>query len=172
MNLLNYIRDIPDFPKKGIVFKDITPLLLDNDAYSYLIETFYQRYKNNNIDKIIGIEARGFIIGASLATKLGCGFVPVRKAGKLPYKVHKKSYSLEYSNDIMEIHTDAIKNKENVIIMDDVLATGGTIKAAIQLISFFECNLVECSFMMELSFLNGASQIEQENKKYFSILKF
>ncbi len=171
MNLLNYIRDIPDFPKKGIVFKDITPLLNDDKAYNFLIESFYKRYCNSNINVVIGIEARGFIIGASLATKLGCGFIPVRKSGKLPYSVYKQTYALEYGEDAIEIHKDAIKNNQNIVMVDDVLATGGTIKAAINLVKNFDCNLLECCFMIELSFLKGRKIFDENNLKYFSLIK-
>ena len=172
MNLIKYIRDIPDFPKKGIVFKDITPLLLNGVAYKYLIEQFYNRYRNKNIDIVVGIEARGFILGSSLATRLGCGFVPIRKKDKLPYSVHQKTYSLEYGTDTIEIHKDAIKHNNNVLIVDDVLATGGTIKAAIDLVNISSCNLIECCFMIELKFLNGLKKIKEENVEHFSLLQF
>ena len=172
MNLIKYIRDIPDFPKKGIVFKDITPLLLNGAAYKYLIEQFYNRYKKKNIDMIAAIEARGFIIGSSLATRLGCGFVPIRKKGKLPYSVNQKTYSLEYGTDTLEIHEDALKKNNNVLIIDDVLATGGTVKAAINLVNISDCNLIECCFMIELNFLNGYKKIKEENVEYFSLLQY
>lgn len=171
MNLLNYIRDIPDFPKKGIIFKDITPLLKNSLAYTFLIDSYYKRYKNKKIDKIIGIEARGFIIGSSLATRLNCGFVPIRKSGKLPFSVYKKTYALEYGTDSIELHSDSIDRNDNILIVDDVLATGGTINAAIKLVKMFECNLIECCFMIELSFLNGKTNIEKEKTNYFSLLK-
>ncbi|MBJ57991.1 MAG: adenine phosphoribosyltransferase [Rickettsiales bacterium] len=172
MNLTKYIRDIPDFPKKGIVFKDITPLLSNGVAYKYLIEQFYNRYKKKNIDIVVGIEARGFILGSSLATRLGCGFVPIRKKDKLPHSVHKKTYSLEYGTDTIEIHKDAIRHNNNVLIVDDVLATGGTVKAAIDLVNISSCNLIECCFMIELKFLNGLKKIKEEKVEHFSLLQF
>ena len=131
MNLNNYIRDIPDFPKKGIIFKDITPLLKNKDALNYIIEEFKKRIIKHKIDYIIGIESRGFILGAALAKSLNCGFVPIRKKGKLPYKVFSETYDLEYGKDTLEIHIDALEANNNVVLIDDVLATGGTISASL-----------------------------------------
>ncbi|MBF96334.1 MAG: Adenine phosphoribosyltransferase [Alphaproteobacteria bacterium MarineAlpha9_Bin4] len=171
MDLNNYIRDIPDFPKKGILYKDITTLLKDKTAFSETLNQLHIRHKNNNISKVVGIEARGFIFGSSLATKLGCGFVPIRKPNKLPYKTYNQSYSLEYGTDIMEIHIDAIDKNDNIILVDDVLATGGTAFAAIELLERFNCNLLECLFILEISELKGAKKILNKNKKYFSLIK-
>ena len=171
MDLINYIRDIPDFPKKGILYKDISPLLQNKKAFSYTMEQFYARHKHNNIDKIIGIEARGFIFGAALANKLGCGFIPIRKPNKLPYKTFKQKYSLEYGTDTVEIHKDAIENDDNILLIDDVLATGGTACAAIDLLENFNCNLLECLFLLELTFLDGVNKILEKRKKSFSLLK-
>ena len=171
MDLVNYIRDIPDFPKKGILYKDISPLLQNKKAFSYTIEQFYIRHKHNNIDKIIGIEARGFIFGAALANELGCAFIPIRKPNKLPYKTFKQSYSLEYGTDTVEIHKDAIENDDNILLIDDVLATGGTACAAIDLLENFNCNLLECLFLLELTFLDGVNKILEKRKKSFSLLK-
>ena len=171
MDLINYIRDIPDFPKKGILYKDITTLLKDKDAFSETINQLYLRHKENNITKVIGIEARGFIFGASLANKLGCGFVPIRKPSKLPYKTYAQEYSLEYGTDKMEIHTDAISKNENLLLVDDVLATGGTACAAIDLIKKFDCNLLECLFILEISALEGAEKFLNKKIDYFALLK-
>jgi adenine phosphoribosyltransferase len=129
------------------------------------------RHKNNNIDLVIGIEARGFIFGSSLANKLNCGFVPIRKSNKLPHDTFKQTYNLEYGTDVIEIHKDAIENKNNVLLIDDVLATGGTVSAAIELLENFDCNLLECLFLLEISFLKGTDKILNREKKCFSLLK-
>ncbi len=171
MDLINYIRDIPDFPKKGILYKDISPLLKSKKAFSYTTEQFYMRHISNKIDLVVGIEARGFIFGSSLANKLDCGFVPIRKSNKLPYNTFKQTYNLEYGTDTVEIHKDAIGNKNNILLIDDVLATGGTVSAAIELLENFNCNLLECLFLLELSFLKGSDKILNRKKKYFSLLK-
>ena len=171
MDLVNYIRDIPDFPKKGILYKDISPLLQNKKSFSYAIDQFCIRHKNNKIDKIIGIEARGFIFGAALANELGCAFIPIRKPNKLPYKTFKQKYSLEYGTDTVEIHKDAIENDDNILLIDDVLATGGTACAAIDLLENFNCNLLECLFLLELTFLDGVNKILEKRKKSFSLLK-
>ena len=171
MDLINYIRDIPDFPKKGILYKDITPLLRDKKAFSFVIDNFSGRHSSKKIDKVLGIEARGFIFGASLAKELNCGFVPIRKPKKLPYKSFSQSYSLEYGTDSLEIHTDAISRNDNILIIDDVLATGGTSCAAINLLSNFNCNLIECLFLMEIKALKGGINILKKQKSFFSLLK-
>ena len=171
MDLFNYIRDIPDFPKKGILYKDISPLLKSKKAFSYTTEQFYMRHKSNKIDLVVGIEARGFIFGSSLANKLNCGFVPIRKSNKLPYDTFKQTYNLEYGTDTVEIHKDAIGNKNNILLIDDVLATGGTVSAAIELLENFNCDLLECLFLLELSFLKGSDKILNRKKNYFSLLK-
>ena len=133
--LKSVIRDIPDFPKEGIIFKDITPLLSNSVAFKQVIDTLRDRYKNKRVDQVVGVEARGFIFASALAYALGCGVVMVRKPGKLPYKTFQKKYSLEYGEDSVEIHQDALKKGQNVIIIDDVLATGGTLAACIELIN-------------------------------------
>ena len=171
MNLHKYIRDIADFPKKGILYKDITPLLSDAKAYNHLIDIFYKRYRNRRIDKIIGIESRGFILGSSLSSMLKVGFIPIRKPNKLPFKKFSKSFELEYGKDQIEIHIDAIKENENVIIIDDVLATGGTIMAGIELVSEFNCNLIECAFLLELQSLKGQERLHKKGITFFSVLK-
>lgn len=171
MDLKSYIRDIPDFPKKGILYKDITTLLKNKEAFSETINIFYKRHKKNNVQKIVGIEARGFIFGAALAYKLGCGFVPIRKPYKLPYKTFHQEYKLEYGYDTIEIHTDAIKENENILLIDDVLATGGTINASLELMEKFKCSILECLFILEIASLQGYKKILQKKKRYYSILK-
>jgi len=168
--LKSIIRDIPDFPKKGIVFKDITTLLADAASYQRMVDLLSHRYIGKRIDKVIGVEARGFIIGAALAYKLGAGIVLVRKPGKLPSDTFKKSYALEYGTDTLEIHTDAIKKGERILIADDLLATGGTMAAVVDMVSSMGADLVECCFMAELEFLNGKSRLPAD--KVFSLLKF
>ncbi len=172
MNLNNYIRDIPDFPKKGIIFKDITPLLKNKDALSYSVEEFKKRIINNKIDYIIGIESRGFILGAALALSLNCGFVPIRKKGKLPYKVISETYDLEYGKDTLEMHVDALETNNNVVLIDDVLATGGTISASLKMLETFKVNIVECQFLVEIKPLKGYEKIVSFNKKYYSLMNF
>ncbi len=153
--LKSIIRDIPDFPKKGIIFKDITTLLSDAASYQRMIDLLSHRYIGKRIDKVVGVEARGFIIGAALAYKLGAGIVLVRKPGKLPSETFKKTYDLEYGTDTLEMHTDAIKKGERVLIADDLLATGGTMSAVVDMVDSMGGELVECCFMAELEFLNA-----------------
>ncbi|MFO7813985.1 MAG: adenine phosphoribosyltransferase [Pelovirga sp.] len=169
-DLKNIIRDIPDFPKKGIIFKDVTTLLADAKSYQRMIDLLAHRYVGEKIDQIVGIEARGFILGAALAYKLGTGITLVRKSGKLPYKTHQVTYDLEYGSDVLEIHEDAFKKGDRVIIADDLLATGGTMAAVIQLLDRTGAELVECAFLAELEFLNGRSKLPEG--KIFSLLKF
>lgn len=168
--LKSIIRDIPDFPKKGIIFKDITTLLSDAASYQRMIDLLSHRYIGKGIDKVVGVEARGFIIGAALAYKLGAGIVLVRKPGKLPSETFKKTYDLEYGTDTLEMHTDAIKKGERVLIADDLLATGGTMSAVVDMVDSMGGDLVECCFMAELEFLNGRTKLPAE--KVFSLLKF
>ena len=159
MDLKTKIRDVPDFPKPGIIFKDITTLLQDADALRYSIDLLAKQYRNQNIDKIVGIEARGFIFGAPLAYAINAGFVIIRKPGKLPYKTIKQSYELEYGTDEIEIHEDAIKPGERILLADDLLATGGTMAAATELINKIGGKIVGISFLIELSFLNGRKKL-------------
>jgi adenine phosphoribosyltransferase len=168
--LKDIIRDVTDFPKKGIVFKDITTLLGDAKSYQQMIDLMSHRYIGKKIDKVVGVEARGFIIGAALAYKLGAGVVLVRKPGKLPFSTFKKTYDLEYGTDTLEIHTDAIKPGENILIADDVLATGGTMGAVVDMVQSLGGNLYECCFMAELEFLHGRKKLPEG--KVFSLLKF
>jgi adenine phosphoribosyltransferase len=169
-DLKNIIRDIPDFPKKGIIFKDITTLLADAQSFQKMIDLLSHRYVGKKIDKVVGVEARGFIIGAALAYKLGAGVVLVRKPGKLPSETLKKTYDLEYGTDTLEIHTDAIKKGERVLIADDLLATGGTMAAVVEMVTGMGGKIVECCFMTELEFLNGRDKLPKG--KVFSLLKF
>ncbi len=169
-DLKKAIRDIPDFPKKGIVFKDITTLLRDPASFQRTVDLLGHRYVGKKIDVVVGIEARGFIVGAALAYKLGAGVILVRKPGKLPYKTHKATYELEYGTDTLEIHQDAIEPGQKVLIADDVLATGGTVSAVIGLIEKMKGEIVECAFLAELEFLKGREKL----KPYpvFSLLQF
>ena len=158
--LKSVIRDIPDFPKEGIIFKDITPLLSDPSSFQEAIDILKDRYKNKRIDRVVGIEARGFIFASALAYALGCGMVMVRKPGKLPYKTFQKTYSLEYGEDSIEIHQDAFEKGQRIVVIDDVLATGGTLAACVELIrKNFEIDLIEVGFLIELDFLNGGEKI-------------
>lgn len=169
-DLKNIIRDIPDFPKKGIIFKDITTLLADAKSFSRMVDLLAHRYVGKHVDKVVGVEARGFIIGAALAYKLGAGVVLVRKPGKLPAETFKKTYDLEYGTDTLEIHTDAIKPGEKILLADDVLATGGTMAAVVDMVQQMGGDLVECCFMTELSFLHGREKLPKG--KVHSLLTF
>jgi adenine phosphoribosyltransferase len=153
------IRDIPDFPKKGIIFKDITTLCQDPLSFQRMVDIMSHRYMEKSIDVVVGIEARGFIVGAALAYKLGAGVVLVRKPGKLPYKTHSESYTLEYGEDELHIHQDAIKKGQNVVIADDLLATGGTAEAVVKLVERLGGNIVECAFIVELDELEGRKRL-------------
>ncbi len=155
-----HIRDIPDFPKPGIIFKDITPLLQNHDAFSRVIADFVERYKGVRIDVVVGVESRGFLFGPPISLAMGSAFVPIRKKGKLPYKTVDKSYDLEYGSATIEMHTDAIKPGQRVLIIDDLLATGGTAAAACELIKEQGGEIIECAFLVELSFLNGRSKLD------------
>jgi len=153
------IRDIPDFPKPGIIYKDITPLLQDSAMFAEIIHLLAARYQDNRPDYIVGIESRGFIFGAALAMHLECGFAPIRKAGKLPYRTIKESYQLEYGEAEIEIHVDAIPSNATVILIDDLLATGGTAAAAVKLLNRLEADIVGIEFIIELPFLDGRSKL-------------
>lgn len=168
--LKEIIRDVHDFPKKGIVFKDITTLLQDARSFQRMVDLLAHRYVGQRIDKVVGVEARGFIIGSVLAYKLGAGIVLVRKPGKLPSETFSKTYDLEYGTDTLEIHKDAIKPGEKVLIADDLLATGGTMCAVVDMVKSMGGDIVECCFMAELDFLNGRSKLPEN--KVFSLLSF
>ena len=164
------IRDIPNFPKPGIVFKDITPLLLDGPLFKRTIDLLADRYQSQRIDSVLGIESRGFIIGAALAYRLGAGFCIVRKPGKLPYETHSASYDLEYGSDTLEVHRDGLRPNARVIIADDLIATGGTASAAAKLVSQLGGEVVECAFVIELSVLKGRDKLRPY--RVFSLLQY
>jgi adenine phosphoribosyltransferase len=159
-DLKKYIRDIPDFPKEGIIFKDISTLLKDPKAFKKSINTLAKKFKKERVKYVVGIEARGFIFGAALAYKLNAGFVPVRKKGKLPYKTKKVTYQLEYGVDTLEIHEDAVAPNARVLIVDDLLATGGTVKAVIDLLKQQKAKIVGVAFLVELEFLKGKEKLK------------
>lgn len=159
-DLKSFIRDVPDFPKPGIIFKDITPLLKSPQAFKVMTDAFVQRYKTKKVDVILAVDARGFLLAGPLAVRLGLGIVPMRKKGKLPYKTHSFDYQLEYGKDTVEIHQDAVEPGNRVLVVDDVLATGGTARAAVELVTRSGGRVVECAFLMELSFLNGRDKLK------------
>ena len=164
------IRDIPDFPKEGIIFKDITPLLNDPIAFKKAIDILAKRYKKEQVDQIVAIESRGFIFGAALAYKLKVGFVPIRKKGKLPHKTKSVSYELEYGTDTLEIHEDAVKPNSRVLVVDDLLATGGTVAAVLRLLRDLQATIVGVAFVIELRFLKGRRKMQ--DFPLYSIIKF
>ena len=169
-DLKRSIRDVPDFPKKGILFKDITTLCKDPLLYQRMVDLLGHRYIGKDVDLVVGIEARGFIIGSALAYKLGAGIVLVRKPGKLPYKTISASYTLEYGEDTLEIHQDAIKKGQRVVIADDLLATGGTAGAVVELVKKTGGNIVECAFIIELEELKGREKLAPH--PIFSLMQF
>jgi adenine phosphoribosyltransferase len=170
MNIENYIRDIQDFPKSGIIFKDITPLLQSSKVTNACLDLLISSLEGKKIDKVVGVESRGFFFGILLAQKLGVGFIPVRKPKKLPYKTISASYELEYGFDTLEMHTDAIEKGEHILIHDDVLATGGTAKAVCDLVEQLGGNIIQCNFLMEIDFLKGREKIA--GYEIFSVLKY
>lgn len=153
------IRDVVDFPKEGIVFKDITPILADGKLFRESIDLLCETAGGMKIDKVVGIDARGFIFAAAVADRLGAGFIPVRKKGKLPWKTRQAAYSLEYGESVIELHEDAISPGESILLVDDLLATGGTAAAAISLLEELGANIVAVSFLIELAFLNGREKL-------------
>jgi adenine phosphoribosyltransferase len=172
MDLKDFIRSIPDYPKKGILFRDVTTLFKHADAFEYAINSFYERYKNEKIDAIVGIESRGFILGAALAYKLKLGFVPIRKKGKLPASVFQQEYELEYGTDQIEIHQDALAKGARVILIDDLLATGGTILGARKLLKHFDAEIIECSFVIDLPDLGGSKKLLELGLKVHKLIDF
>jgi adenine phosphoribosyltransferase len=153
------IRDIPDFPKPGIVFKDITPLLADGDALRFTVNAFTDHFADRRVNKVVGIEARGFILAAPVAYCMGAGFVPVRKAGKLPHEIEREEYALEYGTDLLEIHRDGVGPGDQVLVIDDVIATGGTAAATCQLIERLGATVAGLGFVIELTFLAGTAKL-------------
>ncbi|MBU1627613.1 adenine phosphoribosyltransferase [bacterium] len=170
MDLAKIIRDVPDFPKKGIIFKDITTLLNNKSALKKVIDEFINRYKNKSIDYVVAIESRGFIFGGAIAFGLGAGFVPLRKPKKLPYKTISETYQLEYGQDCIEIHKDAFPIGSKILLMDDLLATGGTMAAAANLVKKLEGKIVEIAFLIELEFLHGKDKLK--DYPTYSMIKF
>jgi adenine phosphoribosyltransferase len=170
LDLKQHIRNVPDFPKTGILFYDITTLLRDAQGYRMTIDMLSTPYEGQGIDVVVGIESRGFILGAAVAQRIGAGFIPIRKPGKLPAKAIKETYDLEYGKDALEIHEDAIEKGQRVLIVDDVLATGGTAAAAVQLVRKLGGELHGLAFLIELLFLNGKQKIAQE--RVYSVLQY
>jgi adenine phosphoribosyltransferase len=172
MNLKSLIRTVPNYPKQGILFRDISTLLYNGKALKYIANLYYNRYKDKNITCIAGIEARGFIFGAIIAEKLGIPFIPIRKKGKLPCKVFSEEYSLEYGVDTLEIDVNAIDEHSSVVIIDDLIATGGTALASTNLIKNFNASIYECSFLINLPELGGAKTLEINNFKVHALMEF
>ena len=170
MDLKSKIRTVPHWPIEGVMFRDITTLLQDPEAFKHCCDKLYERYKGEKIDVVVGIESRGFIFGAVLAYKLGVGFVPIRKPGKLPHKTIFAEFEKEYGKDKMEIHEDAIKKDDKVLVVDDLIATGGTISAAIKLVEQLGGKIVECAFLIDLPDLKGKDKIK--GYKIFSMMEF
>lgn len=170
MDLKSYVRDIPDWPKEGVVFKDITPLLGNRDSFKYAIDAIADHYKDKQIDMILGAEARGFIIASALAYRMGCGFIPARKPGKLPYNTLSAEYELEYGTDALEMHEDAIKPNERVLVVDDVIATGGTAAAKVRLVEQLGGEVMGIAFLIELAFLNGRDKLNGYD--VYSLIKY
>jgi len=168
--LKGLIRDIPDFPQKGIVFKDITPLLADENAFSSVIDLIVVHYGRGNIDKVVGIEARGFILASPVAYHFGAGFVPVRKEGKLPWSSEREEYQLEYGTAVLEIHKDSIEPGDRVLIVDDVLATGGTARATARLVERLGGKVVGIACLVELTFLEGRDKLAGYD--FFSLITY
>lgn len=170
MNLKSFIRDIPDFPKPGIMFRDITPLLASAEAFRETIKQLAARYREKKVDVVVAAEARGFIFAAPLAIELGAGFVPIRKPGKLPFDTHAFHYELEYGTDTLEIHTDGVKPGQNVLVVDDLLATGGTVEACCKLLERTGVHIVGCAFIIHLMMLEGEKRIAPRD--VFSLIRY
>jgi adenine phosphoribosyltransferase len=170
MDLKKYVRSIINWPIKGVIFRDLTTLMKDPEAFRASCDILYKRYRDMKIDKVVGIDARGFVFGAVLAYKLGVGFVPVRKKGKLPAETVEESYVLEYGSGTLEIHKDAINQNDKVIIVDDLIATGGTIGATVLLVRGLGAEILECAFLIELPELKGRKRIP--DCKVFAMMEF
>ncbi len=167
-----YIRTIPDYPKAGIMFRDITTVFQDDVAYSKMIDQFVEHYKDMKIDKVAGIEARGFILGGAIAYALGVGFITMRKHGKLPHHTHKQEYTLEYGQDALEIHKDALKGGENVLMVDDLIATGGTALAALKLIKTAGGQVTDACFIIDLPDLGGSDLLKENDCNIFTLVEY
>lgn len=172
MNLTDYIKTVPDYPKPGILFRDITPLIADGAAFHGVIDMLAERYRGRGVTKIVGIEARGFIFATALAYALGVGFVPLRKPGKLPRATVAQFYALEYGVDSLEIHADDIHAGDRVVLVDDLLATGGTVMAGVQLLQQLQAELVECSFVISLQDLGGEQRLQEAAIPYYTLCTF
>ena len=170
MDLKQHIRNVPDFPRAGILFYDITTLLRDPSGFKTTVDLLSTPYQGQSIDAVVGIESRGFILGAAVAQRIGAGFIPIRKPGKLPAKAIRENYDLEYGQDALEIHEDAIGTGQRILIVDDVLATGGTAAAAVQLVRKLGGELHGLAFLIELRFLNGKQKIQAE--EVYSVLQY
>ena len=170
VDLKDFIRNVPDFPKPGILFRDITPLLSSPPAFGHAIRLFADRFRDARPTAILAAESRGFIFGAPLALELGAAFVPVRKPGKLPHETHRFEYDLEYGSDALEMHVDAIRSGSRVLLIDDLLATGGTIEACLKLAERCQATVVGCGFLIELTFLNGRNRLK--NYDVFSLIQY
>jgi adenine phosphoribosyltransferase len=172
MPIASLIRTIPNYPKQGIMFRDITTLLKDAVGLRIAVNEFVNRYSGMNIQKVAGIESRGFILGAPIAYMLGVGFVPIRKKGKLPSQTIAQEYELEYGTDVIEVHTDAITEGERVLLVDDLIATGGTAEAAVKLLSALKAEVVECGFVVDLPELGGRARLEAMGQSVFTLCAF
>jgi len=170
MVLKNSVRSISNWPIDGVIFRDLTTLMMDPQAFASSCDILFDRYENQDIDKIVAIDARGFVFGAVLAYKMGIGFIPVRKKGKLPAETIEESYSLEYGSDTLEIHKDALNDGERVVIVDDLIATGGTVSATVELVRKLGANIIECAFLIELPDLKGRDKIA--DCEVFAIMEF
>lgn len=171
-SLKEKIRTVPHWPKPGVMFRDITTLLQDAQSFTHMIDLLYERYKDSNLDAIVGIESRGFIVGAALAHKLGLGFIPIRKKGKLPAETVNEEYTLEYGTDKIEIHKDALTPGQKVLLTDDLIATGGTALAACNLIKKIGGEIAECCFIVDLPELKGKQKLEDAGYKTFALVEF
>jgi adenine phosphoribosyltransferase len=170
MDLKKYVRDIPDFPQKGVMFRDITVILKTPEVFKHAIDSIVEKYRKEKIDKIVSIEARGYIFGGAIAYNMGCGMVPVRKLGKLPAETVRMQYDLEYGTNTIEIHKDGIKKGERILVFDDVLATGGTMLAACKLVEMLGGTIVGCAFLINLTYLPGSQTLK--DYRVFSLVEY
>jgi adenine phosphoribosyltransferase len=168
----DYVRTIPDFPKKGIMFRDVTTIFEDDVAYPKMIDEFVAEFRDKGIKKVAGIEARGFILGGAIAHMLGIGFITIRKKGKLPFNTHSEEYELEYGKDALEVHVDAINKGDNILIVDDLIATGGTAIAALNLINKSGGNVTDACFIIDLPKLNGSCSLKEKGCNVFTLAEY